>query len=536
MKKNGLLILLLLAEFALSAETDGDLARLYTDEAFYYFARENYDLAERYTGEALKFSPGLADSWYLKGMITEHQGDRFGAMGYYRKSIDLTSVFTDYFYDLYYRYLNLLNITEKYGEVISFFKENRDIFQRDDEILLKVADSAFRYGLIDYSSELAGQVYGRNPYNLKALLFLLRSDKKRNYIDQIEKAMHNLKIDSLDEVIFQSLILGAPDQKSEKLLSLYKKIFGNTDFYYLKTDPTDPAVNQSRNLMIRSSGKENLDTGVYFGDNNFDGISDEIVTVTSEEMTYLLDGNQDNVTDLSINFNEGLPVNIYVNSEGKGFEFLYSDYPYLSEVRTYQGERKRSYRIYPGTDYTPLTGLESFSWKYNEDRNILTEGFFLSEPELFDLSYLMVEYFPGSDDIFREYSMEKGEVRGIKEDSRRSGKFDYYLDIAAWLPEAGRKDLNSDGLIDMFEYYDNGKIQGIALDWNNNGRPEYIEDWSLLNVKSWDFDEDLNPDGEYIASSDEIPLYSYPVSGKSDTPAHLYFWNFKDENFWFINN
>jgi len=531
------LILLSVVSF-LFGDADSALAALYTDEAFYFYDRENYALADGYVAQALEFSSQLPEAWYLAGLLREEQGDRMKSLEHYRKSIKLTEIYTDYYYDLYSRYLNLLNITASYEDVLSFFEEKREIFEKDQDILLKVADAAYRTGLIIYSRNLAAEVHMKNPYNLKSLLYLMRSGNEADYREKLRMALHRIESDSNDEVVFQELILNSSERNRSELLALYRDVFGETDFFILESRMVSGSdlINKSRNLMIRSYGDEDLTDGVYFGDYNFDGVSDEIVSVSGSIMTYLRDPDQDNVTDLSIKFDQGKPVNIYINRNDGGYEFSYSDFPYLDTVDYYRNQIRRSYQVFPGTVYSPISDLEKFSWKYNKDRSFNLKSFALSESELAEITYLMAEYFPDSYQIHREYSFRRGELTGIREDTRGDGVFTYFLDIEAWLPQAGRKDINNDQIVDYFEYYEDGKLNGIAIDWNNNGKPEYIEDWSVLPVKSWDFNEDFLPDAQYIESSDGRVYFSNPGGGVPSIQNELYSWDFSFENFWFSNN
>jgi len=522
----------------LFGDADSALAALYTDEAFYFYDRENYAFADDYVAQALEFSSELPEAWYLAGLLREEQGDRMKSLELYKKSITLTEFYTDYYYDLYSRYLNLLNITTSYEDVLAFFEEKREIFEKDQDILLKVSDAAYRTGLIIYSRNLAAEVYMRNPYNLKSLLYLMRSGKEADYREKLRMALHRIESDSNDEVVFQDLILNSSQRSKSELLALYREVFGETNFYILETGQgaDSELINKSRNLMIRSYGDEELADGVYFGDYNFDGVSDEIVSVSGSIMTYLRDPDQDNATDLSIKFDQGRPVNIYINRNGGGYEFSYSEFPFLDTVDYYRDQIRHTYQVFPGTEYTPISDLESFSWKYNKDRAFNLNAFTLPESDLAEMTYLMAEYFPDSHKIYREYSFRRGELTGIREDSRGNGVFTYYLDIAAWLPQAGRKDINNDQIIDYFEYYEDGKLNGIAIDWNNNGKPEYIEDWSVLPVKSWDFNEDFMPDAQFIESFDGRVYFSDPGGGQSTIQNDLYSWDFSFENFWFSNN
>ena len=536
MKKIIILLLVLITSYSVFAETDTELAQLYVDEAFYYYDRENFTLADKYLQNAMEFSENIPEAWYLSGLIREEQGNRLKALDLFSHSILIGDAYSDYYYDLFFRYMNLLNITAHHKEVLDFYKEHEEIFNRDNSIVLKVVDSAYKYGLIDYSIELAADVFKRNPHNLKSIIYLIRSTKDYKYYRIIEKSLYHLETDKLDEVLFQELILENRYISKEDTIELYLAIFGETPFYYMLMEIDDDSIDTSRNLMVRSFGDEKLDDGVYFGDYNFDGISEEIVSVSGSELTYLKDDNQDNITDLSINFKNGIPSGIFLNKGDTGYEFKYSEYPFVEEIHYIKKNLTRIYKIFPGTTYTPLLDFTSFNWKFNKNRKSVTEDFELSPLDLLPMSYLFEEYFSGAKNMFREYTLKDGEVTGIKEDTQDSGFFNHFMDISAWQTESGKRDINFDGKIDIYEYYEDGKITGIAVDWNNNGKSEYLEDWSVLDIKTWDFDEDSYSDAEYISSRQGEVYKSISIEKEIVNQFDIYSWDFSFENFWFNNN
>lgn len=536
MKKIFISLLIIISSQILFAETDKELAQLYLDEAFYFYNGENMTKADEYLQKALEFSMELPESFYLSGLIREVEGNRLKALDMYRQSIRIGDVYSEFVYDLYFRYINLLNITAHHKDVLDFYHLNQKYFDSDNQIVLKVSDSAFKYGLVDLSIQMASDVYERNPYNLKSLIYLIRSTGDPAYYEKIQQSLHLLEKDKFDEILFQEIILEDSQSSRESITDLYKSIFGDTGFLHMIENRAGTAVEGSRNLMIRSSGKEKLKDGVYFGDYNFDGVSDEIVTVSENELTFLKDENQDNITDISIHFTNGIPSGVYLNRGDLGYEFKYSDYPYMEEVIFSNKKLKRIYKIYPGTAYTPLRDLNSFNWKYNKKRDAIVEDFTLTPVDLLKMSYRFDEYFSDNKNVFREYTLKGGEVTGIREDSRDSGMFDHFLEISAWQPESGKRDINGDGIIDVYEYYEDGKIIGIAVDWNNNGKSEYLEDWSVLNIKTWDFNEDSYMDAEYINSPGNELYHSVPVEKSIVNHYDIYSWDFTFENFWFNNN
>lgn len=513
-----------------------ELAHLYINEAFYYFERENYTSADKYLQNSMEYSDELPQSWYLSGLIREEQGNRLKALDLYKRSIALCDVYTDFFYDLYFRYLNLLNITAHHNEVLIFYKDNRELFARNNEIILTVADSAYKLGLNDYSIELASDVYKRNPYNLKSILYLIRSTGDSKYFSVIEKSLHNLKTDKLDEIVFQELILNNSVSFKDSIIKLYRAVFGETPFYFVLMDVEDSSINESRNLVIRSSGNETLEDGVYFGDYNFDGTSDEIISVSGKNLTFLKDKNQDNITDLSINFTNGIPTGIYINKGDIGYEIKYTEYPYVEEIHYIHKEITRIYKIFPGSPYSPLLDLPAFNWKYNKHRNLIVADFELNPVDLLSMSYLFEESFSGNRNISREYHIKDGEITVIKEDLQSNGIFDHFMDVSAWQIESGKRDLNEDGIIDLYEYYKDGIIAGIAVDWDNNGKSEYLEDWSVLDIKTWDFNEDSYSDAEYISSHDGDVYSAISIEKDIVNEYDIYSWDFSFKNFWFDNN
>lgn len=535
MKKTILLSVLIIISINLYSDSDLELARLYMDEAFYNYNQGNLKFAEKNLNTAMGFSDSLSEIWYLLGLLSDEQGNRIKAINLYKKSIELGNYYSNYFYDLYFRYINLLNITGKHKAVLDFFLENKDIFMNSHEILLLVSDSSYKYGNLDLSIKLAYDVYKSDPDNLKSLLYLLLYTKDESYYHYIEKNRHNLEIEKLDEIFFQNIILSDYDYINSDMVELYFSLFGETPFYFSLLNIKSESIDKSRNLLIRSSGNEILEDGVYFGDYNFDGISDEIISVSADELTYLKDQNQDNITDLSINFLGNIPTNIFVNKGNITYEFKYAEYPYLEEIQYSKNSIKRIYKVFPGTEFTPLGDLNNFYWKYNTNRISVIEEFNLEPVDLLKMSYLFTEYRIDSDTPFREYQVLNGEIIQIKEDSQQNGNYDHFMEISAWKLIAGRRDLNNDGLIDIFESYENGKITGIAVDWNNNGKPEYIEDWSVLNIKTWDFNEDSYIDAELIGSMNNINYNQIPIENDLVNQYDIFSWDFSYRNFWFNN-
>lgn len=536
MKKGIIILLLAIIPVFLSSETNAELARLYFDEAMLNFNNEDFILAKKNLDESIDFSDNLSESWYLSGLISEHEGNRLKALEYYEVSIEMGDVYKDYYRDLVFRYIRLLNITGRHKLVLDFYKSHRIFINRFNSIQLLMADSAYKYGLLDYSFEIAQDVYKRNPDNLKSLIYMLRTANHDQYYTSMELNFHSYQKDDLDELLFQELIVGRAETKTDKLTEIYEKIFGDTPFYYSLKDASHPSVERSRNLLVRSYGGDFLDDGVYFGDYNFDGISDEILTVTENEMTYLKDYNQDNITDLSITFSDNVPESIFINRDGISYQFKYSDYPFVEEIQYNNQSLRRVYKISPGIQFSPLDDDYQFTWKYDITRQVWRDDLRITPVSLLQLSYEFDEYPAEGKEIFRTYHVKDGEIYHIKEDSQKDGHFDHFLNISAWIPESGLRDINGDGIIDLYEYYENGKLSGIAVDWNNNGKSEYLEDWSVLEIKSWDFNEDSFIDADYIHSL--ISNSDYRVSAKNGNINKYdnYSWDFSFENFWFINN
>ena len=59
---------------------------------------------------------------------------------------------------------------------------------------------------------------------------------------------------------------------------------------------------------------------------------------------------------------------------------------------------------------------------------------------------------------------------------------------------AARRDLDGDGVFDIFEYYDKGVWSGYAVN-DGEGRSGFFEDWTFIPLKIWDYDRDSLMDG-----------------------------------------
>jgi hypothetical protein len=54
----------------------------------------------------------------------------------------------------------------------------------------------------------------------------------------------------------------------------------------------------------------------------------------------------------------------------------------------------------------------------------------------------------------------------------------------------GRRDMDGDGFYEIIEYYRDAKLIRITYDGNQNGIPEYIEEYEDTPMRKWDTDED----------------------------------------------
>jgi hypothetical protein len=518
----------------LYSDANAELAQLYLDEAFLNYQYEEFESAEYNLIVSLSFSETLSKAWYLSGLMFERKGNRLKALEKYKHSLEVADVYEDHYKDLLYQYVSLLKITGQNEEVLYFYKNNKKLMDLDNRILLIVSDAAYDSGFIDISTELAFNVYKSNPDNFKALMYMLRSSNDSGYYHFLKSNMSHFIKDSVDEVIFQEYILSSRNEKKKELIGLYKDLFGETPFYYSFINMVDPSIEKSPNLLIRSSGSDTLENGVYWGDYNYDGVSDEIISVSDDDITYMRDKNQDNITDVSINYHKGIPENIFINREGITYEFRYSQYPLVDEIHYNSPYIKRVYKILPGVDFSPLKNIEEFNWKYDSDRSYLSQDFSLTPVDLLQFSYSFNEIKIGNSNVFRQYNVKNGEIYQIKEDSDLNGTFDHFLEISAWNSVSGSRDINDDDKIDIYEYYDSGKLIGIAVDWDNNGKAEYLEDWSLLNLKTWDFNQDSYYDAESISSSDSNEYHQVSIEKEPVAKNDIYSWDFSDDKFWFI--
>lgn len=518
------------------SEVNIELAGLYLDEALLSYDHENYELAEKNLDKSMSFSKNISESWFLYGLLKEDQGNRLKALDFYEQCLTMAEVYDPFYRELQYRYVRLLNITGRYKKVLDYYSTHEQEINTDSSSLLIVADSFYRYGLVQSSLEIARDIYMKDPNNLTALIYMIRTSVDGQFYNYLENNIDNFEIDSNDEILFRKIILTSGKSKKVNLVRIYNEIFGDTLFFDFLENSGNPSIDTSRNLLIRSSGNNILSDGVYFADYNFDGTSDEIISVVGDQMTYMKDGNQDNITDLSINLTKNIPENIYITADDISYEISYSEYPLVDEILYSNRSMKRIYKVYPGTKYTPIADLDNFNWKYDVKRDAYSEAVLLTPLELLKISYMFDEYLPQEQEIFRKYLVKNGEIYHIKEDSQSDGFFDHFLTVSAWLPETGYRDINNDGKIDIFEYYENGKLIGIAVDWDNNGKSEYLEDWSLLDIKTWDFNEDSYFDAEYISSRVNGSLYQLPVDSDPVHKYDIYSWDFSNENFWFTNN
>jgi hypothetical protein len=72
-------------------------------------------------------------------------------------------------------------------------------------------------------------------------------------------------------------------------------------------------------------------------------------------------------------------------------------------------------------------------------------------------------------------------------------------------PVSGRRDLDRDGVFETRESYSGGRLAGLSVDRDGDGRPEYREQFGPEGSRRlWDYDDDGRADSREMESADGL--------------------------------
>lgn len=512
------MILVPIFTYAESAESpaqlqNGLLSDLYFRNAVKEFNNGNYEISRKLNSIALSFSSYSSDLFYLKSLQDYKEGHYYTAV----KSVEDALLRNNWMY-----YENI----------------EGQIFLARIQYQLNEADAAYR-NLLPYRNFVLSQVDTANLYTKVALalgkvaesvkiastfpgesfaqVILAQYDNQwRQQALATIKNNLNTRVHFYTKAAVQTLInVFIKNNKIEQVpfyLDYYENRWGKDRFSSISSlcrDTSDPVkllnalfvqdatVSRKEILRIQTildSKNIQYDIPRFFknksfkitDDTNNDGINDMVTTIESGILQKVtIDTDQDGMSDYVIVFKNGSVSRIEINAAMNVLaEFL--QYPYLSAYKVVSQGIIKKYTLVPYTmkfskvilpanpilkivkinNYVKLPSISilelnssGFTREKIDEKNMI-------KAERTSFSNTIVSFFNDQDKKYRQKEY-KGRI-----------------------PYSENRDIDGDGIPDLFYTYKNGRLKTMSYDKNHNNHPEYTEEFFPKKEIKWDFNDD----------------------------------------------
>ena len=211
-------------------------------------------------------------------------------------------------------------------------------------------------------------------------------------------------------------------------------------------------------------------------------------------VVWSLDSDQDGVFDVVMRYDRGRPASLITGGYESGrTEYIYSEYPYLREVRFAGANMVRVYRVVP---FVVSCDVAVFSGVGERLRDYVIYPFgYPDENEIETFSYSLQEYSgepTGADRLVPRSSVSYLDGRQIleEEDADGDGTVDHVVFYSGGVAVSGLRDADDDGVFEQRETFSQGELVEICVYSDDGRHPEFIEVYAPEGGKRWDHNGD----------------------------------------------
>ncbi|TVR33169.1 MAG: hypothetical protein EA404_05925 [Spirochaetaceae bacterium] len=237
-----------------------------------------------------------------------------------------------------------------------------------------------------------------------------------------------------------------------------------------------------------------------------------------------IDAAQDGVVEYDIEFDGAVPRRV----EHRGADgFCSLEYGYYPEVRSIrfedQGNRWSVY--YPIGDRLEILLLDPDSYAPTDGSeqeqipmalrplSLYPEGLIIDRDAVQRNAAYVEVYDEDADQPYRVVELLDGVALRSVTDHSRDGAVDHVVVYSDGKPIEGMRDLLGSGRFDVLEYYRDGRLQRLAVKSEPGAVAQFYQEFNEIEVLTWDFDRDGNPDVEERYFQDELILRRYASGG-----------------------
>ncbi len=336
------------------------------------------------------------------------------------------------------------------------------------------------------------------------------------------------------------ILIESDSGDSAALLGYYKAKWGKDRFYLINSlilEDTDNmqtvnsifsssnTINRNELLRIRDilDNKEvSYDEKAFFKDKsilvnediNKDGTVDGKTVLESgfiKEAEF--DPDQDGILDFRIISSDGRIQSIDIKYPDRIVTAVYNPYPYLEKYIVRFEDRERVYFLLPYKLSYPAAVIPE-----SQITGIISLNRYLKEPSPLYLEKVSEKIIEKNNENMETLTAERKSITDtVLKYSRSDGSVYRLREYNGAEVVKEKKDIDNDGLPEIYYEYENGELRSVSFDRNHNGYPEYRETYIPGNLSEWDFDDDgLFDYREYISGNRLVREYSTMMDGKFD--------------------
>lgn len=492
---------------------NGLLSDLYFRNAVKEYNNGNYEISWKLTSIALSFSSSSSDLFYLKSLQEYKKGQYYTAVKSvedallrnnwtYYENIEGQIFFARIQYQLNQAgaaYRNLL----PYRNFILSQADTAELYTKIALALGKVTEavtiatkfpreSFAQIILAKYDNQWRQQALAtikNNPdtrvnlYTKAAVQTLINVIIKSNKIEQVPfyldyyenrwgqdrfSTINSLCRDTSDPMKLLNALFAPGATVRRKEILRIQKILDSKNIQY-----TIPRFFQNKSFTITD-------------DTNNDGINDMVTIIESGKLRKVtIDTDQDGIPDYVIGIKNGTVKSIEINA-AKNVVAEFLQYPYLSTYKVINQGIVQKYTLVPYSmkfskvivpanpilqvvkinSYVKLPLISILELNSSDFTRKKIDEKSMIKAERTSLSNTIVSFFNDQDKKYRQKEY-KGRV-----------------------PYSENRDIDGDGIPDLFYTYQNGRLKSISYDKNHNNHPEYTEEFFPEKETKWDFNDD----------------------------------------------
>jgi hypothetical protein len=518
-------VLIVLINFSFSFGQDKEIAFQYYIQAKELFDNSSFEKSKELLLSAVEFYPDFSDALYLLAKIYKsNQETTLQSLAYYKKALKASSwisvVPSQAEKDLAELYLRI----KRYNDSLAILASIKDRYSIDAKVELIRAEALRGLNRTRETLSVYQNALNAYPYNMELYLFyidfLLEIKLNGEALAVLEKGLAEFK--NQPEFLYYKVITERDATKKLELIDIYIEKGGKNpkialialglkknqkkkyiDFFIVTgghqyidlLDELYRTVNNNEELKQYLDQKVGKPSGEKYIDKNHDSFYEEKYIYKNGVLSrWAIDSNQDGRFELLMEFEDQKPtlVTIYDKQELQ-IDYHYNIYPYLKQACFYKKEIIYCYELIPATVVlsviSPQKDHNNAFARLSKHNNTL----FPDENMIIKSSFSCLEYTLKPKKLIRKWDMAQGQKTKLIEDTDGNLQMDHVVIYNRGIPISGLQDLDGDGLFELIEEYEQGKLTILKFDDDGDGKPDFIQYYTAGDRKMWD----LNSDGQF---------------------------------------